>query len=154
MVMLRRVLDDKADRDLLIETVDLPVLEIRTHFESETVERDHQRLALGKEVAGSTVGIRLLCSYLFPSSVVGLKVESNGYVGGGSADRDVENMCRYSTHSDKSFLSRISVIFSCSRAAFTISVSRSFARRSRQMSSISAALLPVAHTMKMNPNFS
>ena len=43
------------------------------------------------------------------------------------------------------------MIFACSSAAMRNSVARSFCSRERSSASISAAVFPVAHTMKMNP---
>lgn len=152
--MLRRIVDDKSDRDFLVKSIDLAVAEVGSHVECETVSRCDQWLAFRNEIAHATVGVRFPGSDRIPSAIVRLPLEPDRYAGRRPADRNIQNMCCYSAHSDNSFLSLISVIFCCSSAAIMISVSRSFASRARQSSNISSAIFPVAQTMNMNPNFS
>ena len=152
--MLRRIFHVECDRDLLIETVDLAAAEISLDIEYESVNSCRQLLALGYQFARPAVIVRFLSSDSFPTAVVRLAIKPYQDAGRRAAYRNIKNVCGYSAHNDKSFLSLISVIFCCSFAAFTISVARSLLIRKRQSFNISFAVFPVAQTMNMNPNFS
>lgn len=154
MIVLRRIFHGESDRDFLVKTVDLAVSEISFDIEYETVNRRRQLITGGQEIVRSSIAVGFLTSDGFPPAIMRLAIEPYKDPGRGPADRYIKNVCCYSAHSDKSFLSRISVIFFCSFAAMAISVSRSLPSRDRQSSSISSALFPVAQTMKINPNFS
>src|SRR5690554_920549 len=78
--------------------------------------------------------------------------QHNPNPGGRFAAADIEDVGGDRAHN--SFSSRNSVIFACSCAAFCSSSARVLQRRCSSSSSISGALLPVAQTMKMNPNLS
>src|SRR5687767_11950493 len=125
MVMLRCVADLESDSYFLIKAIDFLPCEIRTYFKRKTVDRGFQGLAVWNHIAGSTVPVRPLASYWLPASNCSLPIKSHQDPGCGHADRNIQNMGRYSAHSDKSFLRRISVILCCSRPAFMISVLRS-----------------------------
>src|ERR1700690_566765 len=83
---------------------------------------------------------------------------------GGAANRDIQHMCcdlahcwliDYSllAHDARSFSRRRRVILRCSWAAIRRSVSGSFERRTRALSRISSAVLPVAQIRNTTPNF-
>ena len=147
MVVLRRIAYNKGDRNFAVKGIDLAVSEIGTDVERQTVNSVNQSSTIGDQVAGSAVGIGRLIAERFPVSIACLTLERYGDAGRRPPDRNIENVCCYTAHNDNSFLNRILVISCCSPAAILISVLLSLFRRSRQSSSISDGLFPVAQTM-------
>src|SRR5262249_48796183 len=83
-----------------------------------------------------------------PPVVGAANFQDDGHADGGNAVRDIEHVRRDHV---SSFARRIRVICRCSSAAACSSRAGSFASLRSRIRSMSAALFPVAQTMKMYP---
>src|SRR5215216_4071356 len=147
MIRIVRVPYVEDDRGLGIEAFDLLIPEIGFDVKGEAIDPRGQHGALGQDLLDSSVPVRQGPADLPPAAFF-TDFQHDGHAARRTPPRDVQNVSGDAAH-DSSFSSRRWVIFRCSSAAMRSSASGSLGRRSRSRARISAAVLPVAQTMKM-----
>src|SRR6476659_1585156 len=151
-MVLRRIPDLEDDRDLGINPFDLKIREVGFGLKREPVASAGQRNSCGQELPDAAVVISHRAAELAPA-VFRTDFEHDGHAARRPPARGVKDVGGDTAHEwipfKRSFSSLRLVIFRCSSAAMCSSISRSLSSRCRSRLSISAALLPVAQTMKI-----
>src|SRR6476659_1472098 len=145
-MVLGRVPHVEDDGGLGIEALDFLRGKVPVEIEGETVSARDQRRSLRQEPPDAPVVVGYRAPDLPPANFR-TDLQQDGHAARRLAPRGVQDVGGNSTH-ENSFSSRRWVIFRCSSAAMRNSVAGSLSRRARSRPSISAALLPVAQTMK------
>src|SRR5258706_14141790 len=117
--------------------------------EGQPVRRRLQCLAVSQESRNAAIFVGDATADFNPSTFQRSAFQHYTYALRRQPLRRIQNMRADSTHTVSSFSKRKQVILFCSAAATRISSSGGFSRRDCRIASISSALLPVAHTMKM-----
>src|SRR5579864_563896 len=134
-----------------VKTLDLERTKVCRSFKCQPIETRWQVFAR-KQLTATSVGIgegRLHQAPL-PRSVLAFQTHRDA--GGRLAATYIQNMGRNAFHCESHFFKRMFVILRCSSAASCNSVASSFRNRKLKISNISAADLPVAHTINTRPN--
>src|SRR3954462_14258807 len=151
-MMLGRIPHMKDNRRLRIEPFDLQIGEIPVEIEREPVDSRDQRRARRQELPDTAIVVRSCAAELAPA-VFRTDFQHDGHAARRPPTRGVEHVSGDAAHGWISFKSSFSslrfVIFRCSSAAMCISMAGSLSSRWRNRLSISAAVLPVAQTMKI-----
>ena len=151
-VMMRPRVDDlEVDHDPGVESEHAPTFEVGPGGEVEPVNARRERVVAGQEVADPAVGVGRGVAQVVPA-VARLESQGDADARGGAAGALVEDVGGDRAGHRTSFSRRRRMILACSAAAMVASVAESLGRRAWRRASISAALLPVAQTMKMWPN--
>src|SRR5205807_1523415 len=131
--------------------LDILSREIAFSIKDEPVNTAMQRETGRQQIPHASIRIGRTFSNLFPTAVGSLKLQHYSHSTRRSALRCVEHVCSDSAHSLTSFSNLSRVIFLCSSAATTSSVSASFCKRLFRDASISSADRPLAQMIKMKP---
>lgn len=122
-------------------------------IKTQTVQSRPEFLPLREQILDSSVSVCLGPVQQCPRARCFFTVFNfNGDAGGRLSCSRVEHMSSEQAHALNSFLNRNCRIRRCCSAAFSNSLSISLCKRRSSMANISAAVLPVAHTINVNPN--
>src|SRR2546423_11983122 len=151
MIVLSGILNLKNDCHLRIEGLDVIAGEIFRGIENQTVHTGFDCCFVGKEIRNPAIWVR--CSLAEQDPAGGsFHFKSHRYASGRPAARSIEHVRCNGAHLLRNFSNLRRVILFCSSAAMRNSVCRSFSIRPFRIASISLEDLPLAQTMKMNPN--
>lgn len=138
----------ERDADFRIQAGAAVALQVFAGFEGKPVRASRGIL---RKIAAAAVGVGFTGGDRSPAPCVAsvnfMPFEANGNSRSGLAAHRIQYMRSNDAHSTNHFPKRIWVIWRCCSAASRNSISRLLARRRFSIASISAVLLPVAHTM-------
>lgn len=140
-----RVADLEVNGDLGIERI------FGCNEERQAIRTDLERVT-GEQLVDPAVVVGKVRGDLIPG-LTRLTLQLDPDSASGNTFRGIEDVRADSAQSGTSLSSRSRVILSCSSAAMRISASGEFCRRDCTFASNSCAVLPVAHTIKIYPNF-
>src|SRR5579862_4639107 len=139
----------KRDFDKRIQSADSLRSEIGSGVKGEAVEAFGESLLFGEQVEAAAVGIGLCGRKLAPGTAGFAEIETQRNGWSRLTARGVQDMSGDAIHRPSHFFRRSWVIWRCCSAASRSSLPASLCILRRRISRISAADLPVAHTMKM-----
>src|SRR2546421_12228267 len=153
MIVLSGILNLKNDCDLRIEGLDVIAGKIFRGIEDQTVHSGFDCCLVGKEIRNPAIWVRCSLAEQDPATR-SFHFQSHRYASGRPPARGIQHVRSNGAHLLSNFSNLRRVILLCSSAAMRNSVCGSFLIRLFRIASISSDDLPLAQTMKMNPNLS